>query len=178
MACASVSAMHTHQIHEQVEKAHEKQQKSIGLTTAVLAVLMALATMMANNSNTRKIVVETKTADWWAYAHSNDTNSRIYMANERLAQLQGQAQAAQEFHQLSEQQKKESDDAKAMAQSLEKDSAVLAHKALYAEIAELFLEISIVLCSVALLTDLLLFWHLSFISTVAGLGLIVGLFVL
>jgi hypothetical protein len=170
--------MHTHEIHEQVEKAHEKQQKSIGLTTAVLAVLMALATMMANNANTRKIVAATETADWWAYSHSNDTNSRIYMANERLAQLQGQGQAAQEFHQLSEGQKKDSEDAKVMAQRLEKDSAVLARKALYAEMAELFLEVSIVLCSVTLLTDLRLFWRLSFISTVVGIGLIVGFFLL
>ena len=177
-ACASLSAMHTHEIHEQVEKAHEKQQKGIGLTTAVLAVLMAVATMLANNANTRKIVVETKTADWWAYTHSNDTNSRIYMSNERLAHLQGQDQAAQEFHQLSEEQKKESENAKVMAQSLEKDSALLARKAVYGEIAELFLEVSIVLCSVSLLTDLLLFWRLSFISTVIGIGLIAGFFLL
>jgi hypothetical protein len=46
--------------------------------------MLQVATMLANNANTKKIVVETKTADWWAYSHSNDTNSRIYMANERL----------------------------------------------------------------------------------------------
>ncbi len=50
-------------------------------------------------------------------------------------------------------------------------------RALYGEIAELFLEVSIVLCSVALLTDLMLFWRLSFISTVTGIALIVLLFV-
>ena len=140
-------------------------------------MLLALATMLANNANTRKIVVETKTADWWAYSHSNDTNARIYMANERLAQAQGQDRAAQEFHNLYEQQKKDSEDAKVMAQSLEKDSAVQSRKALYGEIAELFLEVSIVLCSVALLTNLMLFWRLSFINTVTGIALIVVLLV-
>jgi hypothetical protein len=165
--------MHPHQIHEQMEQAHGKQQKGIGLTTAVVAVLLAIATMLANNANTKKIVIETKTADWWAYSHSNDTNSRIYMANERLAQAQGQDRAAQEFHKLYEEQKKDSEDAKVTAQSLERDSAVQSRKALYGEIAELFLQISIVLCSVALLTDLMLFWRLSFISTLTGIALIV-----
>jgi hypothetical protein len=169
--------MQPHQIQEQVEQAHGKQQKGIGLTTAVVAVLLALATMLANNANTKKIVVETKTADWWAFSHSNDTNSRIYMANERLAQAQGQDRAAQEFHSLYQEQKKDSEDAKVTAQSLEKDSALQSRKALYGEIAELFLEVSIVLCSVALLTDLMLFWRLSFISTVGGIALIVVLFV-
>ena len=116
--------MQAHEIHEQMEKAHGKQQKCIGLTTAIVAVLLAIATMLANNANTRKIVIETKTADWWAYTHSNDTNSRIYMANERVAQLHGESQAAEEFHKLYEGQKKDSDDARVMAQSLEKDSAL------------------------------------------------------
>lgn len=164
--------MHTHELHEQVEKAHGKQQKGIGLTTATVAVMLAIATMLGNNAHTKKIVLETKIADWWAYSHSNDTNSRIYMANERVAQLHGEDRAAEEFHKLYEGQKKDSDDARVMAQTLEKDSALQERKAYYCEIAELFLQVSIVLCSVALLTDLLLFWYISFVSTAAGTGLI------
>lgn len=167
--------MRSHEVYEHAESAHGQQQKNIGLTTAVVAVLLALATMLANDANTKKIVVETRTADWWAYAHSNDTNARIYMASERLALLQGQKEAAQEFHSLYQQQKKDSDDAKVSAQGLEYDSAVQSRHARYGEIAELFLELSIVLCSVALLSGLKLFWRLSFMSTAAGIGLIVAL---
>jgi len=101
------------------------------------------------------------------------------MANERLAQAQGQDRAAQEFHKLYEEQKRDSEDAKVMAQSLEKDSAVQSRKALYGEMAELFLEVSIVLCSVALLTDLMLAsllhqyadWHRAHRRIVRGLRL-------
>lgn len=167
--------MRSHEVLEHVEKAHAQQQKSIGLTTAVVAVILAFATMLANDANTKKIVVETKTADWWAYSHSNDTNARIYMANERLAQLQGQPQAAQEFHSLFESQKKDSDDARVTAQGLEQESALQSRHATYGEVAAMCLEVSIVLCSVALLNGLKLFWRLSFISTVGGIGLIVAL---
>jgi putative salt-induced outer membrane protein YdiY len=168
--------MHAHEVLEHTEDAHERQQKGIGLTTAVVAVLLALATMRSNDSNTQKIVWETKTADWWATAHSSETNSRIYMANERLAQAEGQTDAAKEFHDLYEQQKKDSDDAIKSAQGLEYASRVESRHGLYSEIAELCLEVSIVLCSVALLTGMKLFWRLSFLSTAAGIGLIVASF--
>jgi len=170
--------MNKHEVvHELVEKAREKQQKAIGLTTAVIAVLMAIATMLGNRANTQKVVMETKIADWWAYTHSNDTNARIYMADERIAQLHGEKEAAQEFQKLYEGQRKDSDDARVTAQKLEKESDFQSRKAYLYEIAVLFLEVSILLCSTALLTELLLFWRLSFLSSAAGIGLIaIGLF--
>jgi len=167
--------MRPHEISEHVEHAHGQQQRNIGLTTAVIAVLLAFATMLANDANTKKIVIETRTADWWAYSAFHDTDARIYMASERMAQLQGQAQAVKEFHSLYEEQKKESEDSKKSAQGLEWDSGIQSRHATYGEFAELCLEVSIVLCSVALLSGLKLFWRISFLSTAAGIGLIVAL---
>ena len=164
--------MRPHELHEHVEKAHEVQQKSVGLTTAVVAVILAIATMLANDANTKKIVAETRTADWWAYSAFHDTNARIYMSNERLAQLQGQEEAAKEFHKLYEGQQKDSEDAKKSAQGLEYYSAAQSRHSTDAEIAGLCLEVSIVLCSVSLLSGLKLFWRLSFITTAAGIGFI------
>lgn len=169
--------VHEDLIHEQVEVARAKQQKGIGLTTAVVAVFLAIATMLANDANTDRIVVETKTAHWWAFTHSNDTNSRMYMATERLAQLHGEDGAAHEFHELYVEQKRESEDARATAQKLEHESARETRKGHWFEFAELSLETSIVLCSVALLTELLLFWRLSYLSTAGGMVLIaIGIF--
>jgi hypothetical protein len=169
--------MHPPAILEFAEAAPAKQNKAIGLTTAIVAVLLSIATMLANNANTNQIVIQTQTADWWAYSHSNDTNSRIYMANEQLALLQGQTAAAQEFHKLFEMQKKEAEDAEHKAQQLEVGYAIQAHHALLGQVAELFLELSIVLCSVALLTELMLFWKISFVSSATGTVLIVMLLV-
>ena len=145
-----------------------RQRKAIGLTTAVIAVLLAVATMVGNSANTQKIVDETKTADWWAYAHSSDTNSRLYTANAKLARHAGDQMVVQEFEQLAKDQKGIADDAILNAQSLEKDSAHQARVSHLCSLADLFLQLSIVVCSVSLLTDLLLFWHLSFLSTTAG----------
>ena len=167
--------MHAHEVLENAEKAHGQQQRGIGLTTSVVAVLLAFATMLANDANTRKIVDETRTADWWAYSAFHDTNARIYMANETLAKSQHLDAAAAEFHKLYEAQNKESADAKSSAQGLEYDSRAQSRHGTYGEIAELCLEVSIVLCSVALLNGQKLFWRLSFASTAVGIGYIAAL---
>lgn len=167
--------MNAHEVIEHAEKAHAQQQRNIGLTTSFIAVLLAFATMLANDANTKKIVDETRTADWWAYSAFHDTNARIYMANESLAKSQGLNQAAQDFHKLYDAQTKDSEDAKKSAQGLEFDSAVQSRHAQDGEIAELCLEVSIVLCSVALLNGLKLFWRLSFITTAIGVGFVVAL---
>ena len=128
--------------------------------------------MLGNNANTKKIVIETKTADWWAYVHSSDTNARIYTASGRLAQMNRDGGAVQSFDQLAKEQQKISDDALVTAQGLENYSKLQDRIGHYCNLAELCLQISIVICSVSLLTDLLLFWHISFVSTVAGVVLI------
>ena len=96
--------MTTHDFQETVETAVTKQRKAIGLTTAIVAVLLAVAGMLGNSANTQKIVIETKTADWWAYVHSSDTNARIYTANARLAELNRGGAAVEDFTKLASEQ--------------------------------------------------------------------------
>jgi len=45
--------MQKHDVIHELEMAREKQQKAIGLTTAVIAVLMAIANLLANAANTQ-----------------------------------------------------------------------------------------------------------------------------
>ena len=56
------------------------------------------------------------------------------------------------------------------AKELEHERELVERRANYYDGAELFLEISIVLCSIALLAEMKLFWKLSFITTILGVG--------
>ena len=56
------------------------------------------------------------------------------------------------------------------ARELEHERELVERRANYYDAAELFLEISIVLCSIALLAEMKLFWKLSFITTILGVG--------
>ena len=63
-----------------------------------------------------------------------------------------------------------------MAEKLEEESAALTRQLNYYSAAELFVQFSVVLCSIALLTELSWFWKSSFISTALGVLLtIVGM---
>jgi hypothetical protein len=167
--------LHAHEVHEKTERAHAKGNKGIGLTIAILAVFSAFVSMLMTHTSTEKVIIETKIADWWAYSHSNDSNARLYEVNAKLAKLSAASGAgvAEELRGERDRQRKESDDARAMAQKLERESAALTRKGIYYSTAELFLQFSVVLCSVALLTDLGVFWKSSFVSTTGGLLLAV-----
>jgi hypothetical protein len=56
------------------------------------------------------------------------------------------------------------------AKEMERERDLVERRANYYDGAELFLEISIVLCSIALLAEAKLFWQLSFITTILGIG--------
>ena len=53
---------------------------------------------------------------------------------------------------------------------MEKETDVITRRGDHYDSAELFLEVSIVLCSIALLAENKLYWKLSFISTVVGIA--------
>lgn len=57
------------------------------------------------------------------------------------------------------------------ARDMEKETELISRKADHYDSAELFLEISIVLCSIALLSENRLYWRLSFITTAFGVAI-------
>jgi hypothetical protein len=58
------------------------------------------------------------------------------------------------------------------AREREKELELIKRQANYYDAAELFLEVSIVLCSIALLAGNLMFWRLSFVTTALGVGVV------
>jgi len=58
------------------------------------------------------------------------------------------------------------------ARERDQETVLTGRKAGYFDSAELFLEISIVLCSISLLSASKFYWRLSFISTAVGLAVV------
>jgi len=161
------------ELKEAEERAAVQGEKRIGVTMAVVAVFLALATMLAHRTHTEEVVLQTRAADQWGYYQAKDSRSHMYEADSRLAMLT--ASGKDLASQLAGTGKKESEDAERIrqkAEHLEAETESAAHRATYFDVAEVMLEVSLVLCSVTLLTTLSVFWLSSFISTLAGLGLI------
>jgi hypothetical protein len=163
--------METDELIEISEKAHRPVERRIGVTMAVFAAALATATLMGHRLHTDEVIQQTKTADGWAYYQAKNIRAQMYAADATLAELQGdrgvavaaqwKAKAAQEAH--------DADKIRTDTESLEKETVSTASHATLFDAAEVFLEIAIVLCSVALLTGSLLFWGISFVGAAIAL---------
>ncbi|HKD82930.1 MAG TPA: DUF4337 family protein [Candidatus Angelobacter sp.] len=176
--------MDPQELKEGTEHARERGEKPIGLTMAVTAVLLAMATLLGHRAHTEEVVLQGERNTAWVNYDARRTDARIYESDAKLAALLpgGQALATE----LKEDAKTEregapgsngsqskdgSDKVRERALELDKEMKLTQRRANFYDSAELFLEVSIVLCSIALLADLKLFWQFSFISTSIGVGL-------
>lgn len=243
--------MDTHELQEHTEHAHHSGEKGIGLTTAIVAVLLAVATQMSHRSHTEEIKLQTETNDKWSEyqakhgrAHEygvlaefaallpngkdvalkdlnksvdeecgtppeKGCNSPVWKESKILQQLVSEAKSSAQHqneesgaasagvpatassaaeHSAAKSEKheksagKEGGGAEAResakkvrerAEEMERETQLLEQKANLYDGAELFLEISIVLCSIALLAENKMYWKLSFISTLVGVAIAV-----
>ena len=228
--------MNPEELNEQTEHAHHTGQKAIGLTTAITAVLLAVATLLSHRAHTEEIKLQTKVNDQWSFYQAKHQRAHDYgksaeeewaagrrdlaieffktsldeecgspvegkcapprlkqskTLQEVMAAAQGGAAVANEHppaeveHAPAKAEAKEgAEPAKPAKESatregavkiqerahdMEDETEVITRRADHYDTAELFLEISIVLCSIALLAENKLYWKLSFITSAIGI---------
>src|SRR5499427_7321634 len=153
--------METREIAETTERAGNRQ---IGMTMAIFAAALALVTMMGHRLHTEEVVMQTQVADGWAFFQAKNSRSQMYAADARLAELQGAAgvETAKGWVEKAAQERKDADEIRHSTEELDRETKLIAQRATRFDEAEVFLEIAIVLCSVALLTGSRGFWLASF----------------
>jgi hypothetical protein len=171
------------ELREGTEHAHQSGEKGVGLTMTIVAVLLAMASLAGHRAHTEETVIQGERNTLWVNYDAKRTDSRMYDTAARLAALNptGQELAAE----LKEKSRSEregepakngapakegTDKIREHALELDAEMKLTQHRADFYDAAELFLEISIVLCSVAILAEMKLFWKLSFITTAIGLA--------
>lgn len=178
--------MNVEELKENTEHAQHSGQKVIGLTMAIVAVLLATTTLLGHRAHTEEVVLQGDRNTQWV---NFDTKRMQRTLHEDLASLSavlpgGEAKAA-EFKEKAKIER-EGEPAKngapakegtekigEKARELDAEMKLTQRRADRYDAAELFLEISIVLCSIALLAEAKLYWRLSFVSTLAGMGIAV-----
>jgi Domain of unknown function (DUF4337) len=171
------------ELKEGAENAHQRGEKGIGLTMAVVAMLLAMANLAGHRAHTEEVVLQGERNTQWV---NFDTKRMQRVVHEDFATLSaslpGAQEKAAEFREKARSER-EGEPAKNGApakegtekireKALELDAEMKStqRRASFYDAAELFLEISIVLCSIALMAEMKLFWKLSFITTAIGVG--------
>jgi hypothetical protein len=177
--------MNVEEIKEGAEHAHHKGEKNIGLTMAIVAVLLAIATLLGHRAHTEEVVLQGDRNTQWV---NFDTKRMQRIVHEDFAALSaalpgGQEKAA-EFKEKARLEREGepakggqparegTDKIREHAQEIDAEMKLTQQRANFYDSGELFLEISIVLCSIALLAEMRLFWQLSFITTLIGVAVV------
>jgi Domain of unknown function (DUF4337) len=175
--------MNIEELKEGAEHAHHKGEKAIGLTMAVTAVLLAMATLMGHRAHTEEVVLQGNRNTEWVNFDTKRMQRTLHEDEAELASLLPNGKEAAEKFKERAKIEREGEPAKngtpakdgtekirERALELDAEMKLTQRKANFYDSAELFLEISIVLCSIALLAEMKLFWQLSFVSTAVGVG--------
>jgi len=162
----------------------EKKEPWLGylaLTTVVLAVCATLATFKGGGYSTRQIMSQTRASDQWAYYQAKSVKSNLYEVGREALELEAGALPAgaprgvreayarrlDEYRAKMAKYDKEKDEIQAEARRLEQVRDEAAGHGSAFGIAVIFLQISILLSSIAALLKQKHVWYLGM---AVGLG--------
>ncbi len=142
----------------------------VSFTMSVLAVLLAAATLLSHRAHTEEVVLSNDRTDQWNfYQFKKLRGTEAEQAVDNLTVLQATMRddkSKEDIEKLKEKYakriEKASDDTKDIsneAKKLEDEKSVVARRADRYDLAEGFLEVALVICSLTLLTANRSFWY-------------------
>ena len=148
----------------------------VAVTLSILAVLVAIATLLGHRASTEEIILQTKATDQWALFQAK---------NIRLHEMQGFADLLgtlspvdkektealrEKYLKETDRYEQEKDEASEQAKELEKERESSSRRADRYETGEVILEIALIICSLTLLTKKRIFWLFGIALGLIGLG--------
>lgn len=164
------------ELNEHAEHAqHDPSLAPVTLTMAVVAVLAAVVTLLGHRAHTEEVVMQAKASDQWSYyqaknirAHEDDLFSE-FSAVMNSNDPAGIAKYREKYAQEGERYKHDKDEIQTEARKLEGEVATERRRADRYDLAEVFLEIGLVITSITLLSGRRIFWHLGIVFSILGI---------
>ncbi len=141
------------ELKEHAEHARDPFDKIVAGTMAIIAALLAIVSVAGQHYNTEQLLKQEQASDEWAYSQAKDI--RHYVAEstkDLLAQSHAGDALVSRYRQDSVRYQKDLSGIREKAQKLEEERDVSAEKAHKFHFGEVFLEVSIVLLSLSILT--------------------------
>jgi Domain of unknown function (DUF4337) len=169
------------ELQEHAEHGHNNPSLApVSLTMAVLAVLVAVVSLLGHRAHTEEVVLQAKSSDQWAYyqaknirGHEDDLFSEL-AAVMNSNDAAGIAKFREKYTQEAERYKHDKDEIQGEARKLEGEVVTERTRADRYDLAEVFLEIGLVITSITLLSGRRIFWHLGMVLGVVGIAVAVS----
>jgi Domain of unknown function (DUF4337) len=156
------------ELHEHAEHAqHNPSLAPVSLTMAVLAVLVAVASLLGHRAHTEEVVLQATAADQWAFYQAKNIRrhtDELFIDLTSVTAATDAAALAKLRDKYSQEAARYKDDQKGIedkAHELEAEVATERKRADRFDLAEVFLEIGLVITSITLLSGKRLFWFLG-----------------
>jgi Domain of unknown function (DUF4337) len=164
------------ELQEHAEHAKENPELApVSLTMAVLAVLVAVATLLGHRAHTEEVVQQAKASDQWAYYQSQNVRRHVDELFLDLTTVQSSTDAValaklrDKYTQEAARYRDERKESEAEARKLEAEVATERNRADRFDLSEVFLEIGLVITSITLLSGRKIFWALGGVCGVTGI---------
>ena len=141
---------------------------------AIIAALLAIVAVSGHIMTTEELLSQQKASDQWAYYQAKSLRRyQSDVASDILSAMGGESAAklTEKYKSNMERYIKEGEAIQEKAKELEAESSVAGRRAVRLHLGEVFLEIAIVICSLAILTKREFAWHAAILSAGAGVAI-------
>jgi len=171
-----LSAEDVQEMHERAEDAHRNPSLlPVSFTMSVLAVLVAVVTLLGHRAHTHEVVAQIKATDTWSEYQAVNTRRHSYeVFGDFMETLptkdEAQAQKARDrFRQQAALYDKRRQELRTQAEELEADVRQEERRANRFDFGEALLEVALVITSITLLTRRRAFWYFGSVIAIAGI---------
>jgi hypothetical protein len=162
------------ELQEQAEKGGESAMRPVAFFMSVVAVLVAVTTVLGHRTHTDAVLNQAKASDKWNEYQAVKIRSSDLQAVQNLlaaVTIADKDRAAKDAAVYDDHQKKWADDLpnlKKEAEEFEAEVSLAEHRADFYDFGEALLEIGLVVSSVTLLTRSKIYWYLGIVASIAG----------
>ena len=170
------------EIHHEEGHEHDPMGQRVGVMAALLAVFLAVVTILSHRSHTEAIITKTDSNDQWQYYQANKLKQHNLELGERLIGIlgpnnSGAKETLAQFEKDKQKYISQANDQKEKATRQMEQSEAAERHALHYDLGEGLLEIALVLSSLYFISRKMLFPVVGLIAGIAGLIVsITGLF--
>jgi hypothetical protein len=167
-----------HEVMEAPEGGHHEDDPllmPVAVTLSILAVLVAIATLLGHRAATEELFLQTRSTDQWALfqaknIRSHEMQSVADMLGTLMPADKEKAEVLREKYQKeAERYEKEKGETSEEAKKLETERDLAGRREDRYDAGEVILEIALIVCSLTLLTRKRLFWASGIALGVVGL---------
>jgi Domain of unknown function (DUF4337) len=164
------------ELEEHAQHAHDYFSRKVGATMAIIAAVLAVVAVYAHINTTEELLAQQKSSDQWAFYQAKALRRYQSEVARDILKSIGSArteETAEKYAKDFERYEKEAEKIQEEAREYGQESELAGRRALRFHAGEVFLEIAIVLTSLAILTRKNMFWLAGVL--VASSGAIISL---